>query len=167
MYALDRSAILTCAWKRKVVNVNAQHNKSFLLLSIQISTFQLQIKLSRKVIPKILKIWLYINFPPQISILFLVLSSIHDAGTAWPVRVSANESCITPLHLLRVKCMYLVLERNINLSYINESNSKYLRLSHPPTIQMVRPNQMCFNIRKNGHRIIFVHRRLLLFKFLI
>ena len=76
------------------------------------------------------------NFPRQIPILFLVLSSMYNTGTAWPVRVSANESCITPLHLLRVKCMYLVLERNINISYINESNSKYLRLSHPPLIEV-------------------------------
>ena len=97
-------------------------------------------ELSRGAIPKILKNCVKMNFPRQIPILFLVLSSMYNTGTAWPVRVSANESCITPLHLLRVKCMYLVLERNINISYINESNSKYLRLSHPPTIQMVRPN---------------------------
>ena len=52
--------------------------------------------------PKILKIWLKIDFSHRIPILFLVLSSMYNAGTAWPVRVSANESCITPLHLLRV-----------------------------------------------------------------
>ena len=53
-------------------------------------------------IPKISKIWLKMNFPRQIPIFFLVLSSMYHTATAWPVRVSANESCITPLYLLRV-----------------------------------------------------------------